>query len=203
MHGSHLPAPLPVCVLVCWLCVCRVSAVGVSACRRVGVSACVCSGGNRPIPDIPVFLEKVIIYRGPPPHTSCTFTWYDGFFAGGFWSFFSFFRDMTRAPARPNLKPAWTPALKPRLAAAPKAEDTARPAWPVSFPPGLARFFPPGLGGRATWVVGLAPWSCNLGGRATWVVVQPGWSCNLGGRVRPRLKRSPVNLGGRATWVVV
>ena len=95
----HLPAPLPVCVLA--VCVPRVRGrrVGVSACRRVGVCL---FGGKSAYPSIPFFLEKVIIYRGPPPHTSCTFTWYDGFFAQGFWSFFFVFPgyDARACPAK-------------------------------------------------------------------------------------------------------
>ena len=46
---------------VCWLCVCRVSAVGVSACRRVGVSACVLVcwfGGKSPLSPYPSFFRK-------------------------------------------------------------------------------------------------------------------------------------------------
>ena len=132
----HLPAPSRcVCVgCVCWCVGCVCAACPRSACRRVGVSACVSAcvlvcwfGEIAPYPNIPVFLEKVIIYRGPSPHTSLTFTWYDGFFAGGFWSFFSVFLGYDARACPAKLKPAWTPALKPRLAAAPKAEDTARP----------------------------------------------------------------------------
>ena len=154
---------------VCVGCVC--AACPRSARRRVGVSACVlvcwCVGGEiAPIPISQFFLEKVIIYRGPSPHnTRPTFTWYDGFFVGGFWSFFSFFLgyDVRACPATGPAK--LDSGLKTRLAAAPKAEDTARPGRNrgarLARPPG-----PPGPPGPPAWPP-----------------PGPAW---------PRLKRSPV-----------
>ena len=137
LPGRPPPSPLPVsrCVVGC---VC--AAVGASACRRVGLCVGVGEIGNRPYPNIPVFLEKVIIYRGAPPHTRTTFTWYDGFFVGGFWSFFSFFLgyDVRACPATGPAK--LDSGLKTRLAAAPKAEDTARPG----RNPGVRLARPPG-----------------------------------------------------------
>ena len=135
LPGRPPPSPLHMCVVGC---VC--AAVGASACRRVGLCVGVGEIGNRPYPNIPVFLEKVIIYRGAPPHTRTTFTWYDGFFVGGFWSFFSFFLgyDVRACPATGPAK--LDSGLKTRLAAEPKAEDTARPG----RNPGVRLARPPG-----------------------------------------------------------
>ena len=115
---------LAVCVGVLAVCVPRVRGrrVGVSACRRVCRLVCWCVGsGKSPLPQYPSFFSKKCLYTEGHHHTQVVLSrGMMDFLLGGFGRFFAFFRDLTRAPARPN----WTPAFKP---AAPKAEDTARP----------------------------------------------------------------------------
>ena len=87
------------------VCVPRVRGrrVGVSACRRVGVCVGVLVRGEiAPIP-ISHFFSKKCLYTEGHHHTQVVLSrGMMDFLLGGFGRFFRFFRDMTRAPARPN-----------------------------------------------------------------------------------------------------
>ena len=176
VHGSHLPAPLPVCVLaVCVGCVCV--ACPRSACRRVGVSACVlvcrlvcwCVGSQVPISQ---FFSKKCLYTEGHHHTQVVLSrGMMDFLLGGFGRFFCVFSGYDARAC-----PAW-PSNPPRLRrrTPPARAEIVEPAWPAWS--ARAVFIEPAWPAWSARAVFIEPaWSARA------VFIEPAW---------PRLKRSP------------